>query len=141
MKVARKRTVVWSSKRLFADLNPFFIETLYLLAQSIIDIGTADFPMLYKILFCKQARSILTGASSPETGYLWRIPQFPLPDWLFSYFLNPRPLLFHLLPIPYRSPRAGQLPNTGDRLKLLWGLSAPRFSAISRSSCLFLCSG
>lgn len=74
MEVAAEAGVIGSSKGPLADLLPLLIEAFDLVAQCPVDLRSTGFAVLFKILFCKTARSILAGTSAPANGHLWRIP-------------------------------------------------------------------
>ncbi len=60
MEVVAKTGIVWPPEWCLAYLGSCRVQTLYLLAESIIDISSASLTMLDKILFCKETTLLLS---------------------------------------------------------------------------------
>jgi hypothetical protein len=58
VKISGEARVVGSPEGLFTNLNAFLVQALYFLAQGMVDIGTAPFSMLDKILLGKESGSV-----------------------------------------------------------------------------------
>ena len=134
MPVFGKAVISGSPKPPFANFDALLIYTLKVSPKRIKNVCSTRLDVLRQILLGEEPGPVFRGSPSPGNGYLRRICGLPLLRWLFPCFPNPWLPLFHLVPIPCRSPRVNQPPNTGDRPKLSWGLSDREFFATALST-------